>query len=156
MVENTKDLYNFILSAQYKNILDQLVDLTGISIYTEYDETIFKFDKNRLEMSNVSLHDMETLMQTDNSQFISFCAAKIELFKSQPNKQEFPKGEETEDFDQKEQLLGFSRGILAMYAIEFLLARKGQKDLEEYAKKARIPFAKKYAQDILKLIAPSS
>ena len=94
-------------------------------------------------------------MRSGDSRFVSFCVAKIESFKAKADEQEYPEGEEVEDFDRKEQQLGFSRGILVMYAIEFLLGCKGRQNLEEYVKKARIPFAKKYVKDILNLIGLS-
>ena len=100
--------------------------------------------------------DIDALVRTCDRGFISFCVAKIELFKKKAAMQEFPKGEEVEDFDQREKLLGFSRGLLLMYAIEFLLGCKGQQNLDEYIRKARIPSAKKYVKDILDLIKLST
>ncbi|QCP54366.1 hypothetical protein FAZ95_36100 [Trinickia violacea] len=145
-------LYEFAFSPQYQKCLDEVCKRTGILIYAQYGDVIFKFDKGRVEVSGMSLRDIEALVQTYNDTFINFCVAKIEFFKKNAVGQEFPKGEEVEEFDQKEQVQGFSRGILLMYAIEFLLAAKGREHLEEYVKTARIPHAKKYVKDILDLI----
>ncbi|AKV00548.1 hypothetical protein AKJ09_07211 [Labilithrix luteola] len=95
-------------------------------------------------------------MATRDRRFIDFCVAKIQRFEKQDAKQDFPKGEEVETFDQKERALGFSRGILLMYSIEFLLGLEGPQRLEAYVKKARIPSAKKYVKDVVDLIERST
>jgi hypothetical protein len=41
----------------------------------------------------------------------------------------------------------YSRGLLLAYGVEFLLGQKGLQFIEEYAKKQRIPLAKKYAKE---------
>lgn len=152
MVDDAEGLYEFAFSPRYQERLDEVRKRTGISIHAQYDDVIFKFDKGRVAASGVSPRDIETLVRVHDDRFIDFCVAKIEFFKKNAVEQEFPKGEEVEEFDQKEQVLGFSRGILLMYAIEFLLGAKGRQYLDEYVKKARIPNAKKYVKDILDLI----
>jgi hypothetical protein len=117
MVDDNQDMYGFILSSQYQRILDEVIKQTGISLHTQYSDVIFTFDKTRVEASGVPLQDIDALVRTCDRGFISFCVAKIELFKKPAAMQEFPKGEEVEDFDQREKLLGFSRGLLLMYAI---------------------------------------
>lgn len=155
MVKDLQDLYEFSLSPHYQAPLDEVCKQTGVSIHERYDEFIFQLDKEGIEASGVRPRDIEELVLMPGGRFIRFCVAKIEFFKKHAIEQEFPQGEEVEQFDQKEKLLGFSRGILLMYAVEFLLGETGGQYLEEYAKKARIPNAKKYVKEVLRLIKQS-
>ncbi|WP_419690690.1 hypothetical protein ACN22W_35565 [Burkholderia theae] len=152
MVEDIQGLYEFAFSPQYQEVLDELCGREGISIHAQYNDVIFRFDKGRVEASGLGSDEIKALVQEKDKRFIDFCAAKINFFRTHETKQDFPKGEEVEDFDKKEKILGFSRGILVMYAIEFLLGIKGQQYLEEYVKKSRIPAAKKYVKDVMELI----
>ncbi|WP_420212020.1 hypothetical protein ACN8ZM_18815 [Burkholderia aenigmatica] len=156
MVMDIKNIYEFTFSSPYQEVLDELCEIGGISIHEKYDDVIFNFDKIRIENSGINPGEIEGLVIVKNRRFIDFCAAKIGFFKTQEARQDFPKGEEVEDFDQKEKLIGFSRGILLMYGIEFLLGLKGQQVLESYVKKSRIPGAKKYVKDVLALINQSA
>ncbi|WP_321954444.1 hypothetical protein [Paraburkholderia bannensis] len=152
MVDSEKTLHDLISSSLYQERLDALCSRSIISINAQYSDVIFKFDRNRLELSGLSVGDVKNLLDEEWGSFFEFCVRKIEFFKIKEDVQEFPKGEEVESFEQNEKLLGFSRGILIMYAIEFLLAIKGIKLLEEYAKKSRIPQSRQYSKDVFSLI----
>jgi hypothetical protein len=152
MVDQEKDLRELIFSALYQERLDELCTRSGVSIYSQYNDVIFKFDKNRFELSALDLTDVTKLLTDEWVRFSEFCVSKIELFRAREMKQDFPKGEEVEKFDQKEKLLGFSRGILIMYAIEFLLGIKGKDFLGDYVKKSRIPGAKQYVSEVMSLL----
>ncbi|WP_321880667.1 hypothetical protein [Paraburkholderia bannensis] len=151
MVDSEKTLRDLIFSSLYQERLDALCSRAIISTHDQYSDVIFKFDRDRLELSGLGVGDVKNLLDEEWERFFEFCVRKIEFFKTE-EVQEFPEGEEVESFEQNEKLLGFSRGILIMYAIEFLLAIKGVKFLEEYTKKSRIPQSRKYSKDVLSLI----
>jgi hypothetical protein len=152
MVDQEKDLRELIFSALYRERLDELCTRSGVSIHSQYNDVVFKFDKNRFELSALDLIDVTGLLTDEWVRFSEFCVSKIEFFRARKIKQDFPKGEEVEKFDQKEKLLGFSRGILIMYAIEFLLGVKGRDFLGDYVKKSRIPGAKQYVSEVMSLL----
>ncbi|WP_322094725.1 hypothetical protein [Paraburkholderia bannensis] len=117
MVDSEKTLRDLIFSSLYQERLDALCSRAVISTHDQYSDVIFKFDRNRLELSGLGVDDVKKLLDEEWGSFFEFCVRKIEFFKTKEDVQECPKREEVESFGQNEKLLGFSRGILIMYAI---------------------------------------
>jgi hypothetical protein len=106
----------------------------------------------RLKAAGLKVKDLETVLTTEFDRFVDFSAGKMK--QSDYDEQEYPKGEKPgkDDKDVIIEDLGYDPGFLIINMIEFILAKRGRKELELYFKAIRIPYASKYAKRIMGII----
>jgi hypothetical protein len=144
-------LVNKIIESDlYKKGVQEICKAVNIKTYPKYSDTEIELDIDMLEIANVTIDDLLTLLTGDFNKLISFSVAKIVKFDGVEEVQEYPVGEEPDEDDKDDNIVhqGYSKGFLLAYAVEYFILKHKPETLDNYLKISRIPQAKKYAKEL--------
>jgi hypothetical protein len=148
---NSSALITFVNSDIYNDGLKVIVERAEIKIAPDYCEVIQGFDMKSLNKGNVTIEYCKELLENDFDTIINFCVEKLKKYDDEEDDGgEFPEGEGLGE-DEKPTLIasdGYAKGFLLMYIVEYHFLKNNPKGLLNYIKGNRIPFAKKYEQEL--------
>ena len=122
-----------------------------INVLSEYSEVVENRDMQKMQVAQMTNSDAFNILRNEYSLFEKFVLSKIVKFENVKTVEDFPKGEEVEEEDNNETVLGYSFGFLLIYLIEYFLLSRKPEALEAYLKAIRIPQAAKYSKDLQKI-----
>ncbi|QXI35815.1 MULTISPECIES: hypothetical protein [Pseudomonas] len=139
----------------YKKLLSELVDVLHIEVESEYTEVFARLDSAKVARAKVDIDEL-MLALTDNFDLLrGYSISKFRaLSAEEEDEEEYPAGAEPSE-DEKSKTLSvgkYSQGFLLTNLIEYVLAKSSREQLLEYLKLSRIPRAKKYADQLFKLV----
>ncbi|WP_409488158.1 hypothetical protein ACK1U3_21055 [Pseudomonas promysalinigenes] len=139
----------------YKKLLSELVDVLHIEVESEYTEVFARLDSAKVARAKVDINEL-MLALTDKFDLLrGYSISKFRaLSAEEEDEEEYPAGAEPSE-DEKSKILSvgkYSQGFLLTNLIEYVLAKSGREQLLEYLKLSRIPRAKKYADQLFKLV----
>lgn len=137
-----------ISSSQYQNLIDTIQKRIRLKILNEYRDTVATRDEQKMKLANLSSDEALKLLEDDKSIFSGFVLLKLQKFENAKIDEEYPEGEEPEQEDDNETVLGYSKSFLLLYLIEYFLLKTNPSELEPYLKATRIPNAKKYEKEL--------
>jgi hypothetical protein len=137
-----------INSNQYQSLIEDIRKRTKLKILTEYRETAANRDEQKIKLAHLSEENIFAVIDTKTDSFKKFALLKMQKFENLQVVEEYPEGEELEEEDNNETILGYSKGFLFMYLIEYILLKDKPDELLNYLKSVRIPQAKKYEKEL--------
>ncbi len=141
-----------IQSAEYENLIKFVEDKILLKILNDYRDNAAARDEDKLNKANASSEDILKIITLEKTQFIKYLFAKIKQFENVKFKDDFPEGEEIEEEEDNETILGYAKGFILLYAIEFFLLKNGDNQkIETWLKECRVPQSKRYAKQLLKI-----
>ncbi|MBA6096172.1 MULTISPECIES: hypothetical protein [Pseudomonas] len=144
---------NIVGSSAYRELLAELVDATGIEVESEYAEVFARLDSTKIVKAKVDVDDLMFILTSQMDLIKRYSLSKFQALSDEEDDQEYPVGAEPSG-DERSKTLSvgkYSQGFLLTNLIEFALAMSGHECLLEYIKLCRIPHAKKYTDQIIKL-----
>ncbi|KXB37930.1 hypothetical protein HMPREF1869_00228 [Bacteroidales bacterium KA00251] len=144
-MEVSKQIIN---SIQYQSIVDNIQRRIKSKILSEYRDTAARRDEQKMKLANLSGVEIMKVLETDKDNFIKFSLCKMQKFENVEIDEEYPIGEKPEQEDDNETILGYSKGFLLSYLIEYYLLKNNPSELESYLKAVRIPNARKYNNEL--------
>jgi hypothetical protein len=144
---------HLIRSTAYKQLLAELVDAAGIEVESEYAEVFARLDSAKIVKAKIDIEDLISILTNKMDLVRQYSLSKFQALSDDEDEEEYPDGTEPSD-DEKSKTLSvgkYSQGFLLTNLIEYALAMSGRERLLEYIKLSRIPHAKKYADQIMKL-----
>ncbi len=140
-------------SSAYKKLLAELVDAAGIEVDSEYAEVFARLDSAKIVKAKIDIEDLMFVLISKVDLLRQYSLSKFQSLSDEEDEEEYPAGAEPSE-DEKSKTLSvgkYSQGFLLTNIIEYALAMSGRERLLEYIKLSRIPHAKKYADQIIKL-----
>ncbi|HDS1769754.1 hypothetical protein [Pseudomonas putida] len=154
MVINSGSLAaNLVGSSAYRELLAELVDATGIEVEPEYEEVFARLDSAKIVKAKVDIDDLMSILTNKIDLIKQYSLSKFQALSDEEDEEEYPVGAEPSG-DERSKTLSiekYSQGFLLTNLIEFSLAMSGRECLLVYIKLCRIPHAKKYTDQIIKL-----
>ncbi|WP_448177421.1 hypothetical protein [Pseudomonas putida] len=154
MVINSGSLAaNLVGSSAYRELLAELVDATGIEVEPEYEEVFARLDSAKIVKAKVDIDDLMSILTNKIDLIKQYSLSKFQALSDEEDEEEYPVGTEPSG-DERSKTLSiekYSQGFLLTNLIEFSLAMSGRECLLVYIKLCRIPHAKKYTDQIIKL-----
>jgi len=144
---------NLVGSSAYRELLAELVDATGIEVELEYAEVFARLDSAKILKAKVDIDDLTSILTSKKDLIRQYSLSKFQALSDEEEEEEYPVGAEPSG-DERSKTLSvgkYSQGFLLANLIEFALAMSGRECLLEYIKLCRIPHAKKYTDQIIKL-----
>ena len=144
---------NLVGSSAYRELLAELVDATGIEVELEYAEVFARLDSAKILKAKVDIDDLTSILTSKKDLIRQYSLSKFQALSDEEEEEEYPVGAEPSG-DERSKTLSvgkYSQGFLLTNLIEFALAMSGRECLLEYIKLCRIPHAKKYTDQIIKL-----
>ncbi len=149
-----KNLLKLIENKNYRKLLLITIDKIAINVKDEI-HTIYlnKFDEN-LSKAKISYEYINSILENnlDLEKVSNYIVKKLIKYDG-VDEQEYPDGEEPDE-DEKDIIIsddGYSIVFLAFHLIEYCIIKQDRNHIEDYVKAIRIPNAKKYAKEILKI-----
>ena len=155
VIDNLRKVQELVGSDTYKDLLLKVKDIANIDIEPEYEGVLANLDLAKITRAKIDLIDISRVLGESSKQIISYSVAKINLFSDDDESDgEYPPGEEPEPDDRSKTVsaITYSQGVLLGNTIEYILGTDSPEKLLTYLKLSRIPHAKKYASQILRLI----
>lgn len=137
-----------IESEAYANCINSIENKIYLKILDKYKENMANRDSGKMDKANVSSLEIINILEEDRIEFLDFLFSKIKKYENVKFKEDYPKGESPEEEEDNEEVLGYAKGFILLYAIEFFLLKNRPTDLESYLKETRVPQAKKYAKEL--------
>ena len=158
MVINSGSLAaNLVGSSAYRELLAELVDATGIEVEPEYEEVFARLDSAKIVKAKVDIDDLMSILTNKMDLIKQYSLSKFQALSDEEDEDEdeegYPVGAEPSG-DERSKTLSvgkYSQGFLLTNLIEFALAMSGRECLLVYIKLCRVPHAKKYTDQIIKL-----
>lgn len=135
-------------SSQYKNLVDNIKKSKRLKVLSEYRDAVASRDEQKMKLANLSKEEAMKLLEMDKDFFNKFVLYKMQKFENAKIDEEYPNGEEPEQENDNETILGYSKNFLLLYLIEYFLLKTNPSGLEPYLKATRIPNAKKYEKEL--------
>ena len=153
MVDENLDVAKKIISSQnYKDSVEELKKILGISVRASYEDVFANLDAAAITRSGLNGNEIESLISQRSTELKAYSVKKHRALNGLPDEQEYPVGEEPSEEDKDSNVVskGYAPGFLLANAIEFLLASKGVEFLQKYLKDSRIPKANAYSKQVIK------
>jgi hypothetical protein len=158
-VENLKSLYE---SDMYQGLLSEFAEHSKHKLDNREQNQIALLNKltryqKRYLILNIPFEVVLSEFEKNKSEFLNYQIAAIAFFNEEVEDNpdgEFPKGEELDKEDKSEtiEVLGIDKTFFVDKFCEFYLLKTGDKErLLHFLQTTRMPFAKKYAGQIMKL-----
>lgn len=144
---------NLVGSSAYRELLAELVDATGIEVEPEYEEVFARLDSAKIVKAKVDIDDLMSILTNKMDLIKQYSLSKFQALSDEEDEEGYPVGAEPSG-DERSKTLSiekYSQGFLLTNLIEFSLAMSGRECLLVYIKLCRIPHAKKYTDQIIKL-----
>ncbi|MCQ3032301.1 hypothetical protein NLO88_16720 [Pseudomonas syringae] len=141
MTDGTQEVKSIILCEQYQSIVDSIKKATNIKIHEDYNDILASMDSKRFALSGLSYDEvMESLKDK-----LSLLTYSINKFKN------IQKDIEQDGYEPSTPIKshGYAQGFLLANLMEYEIAKRGHKELEQYLKASRIPGWKNYAKEVL-------
>ncbi|MDR0606528.1 MAG: hypothetical protein LBG80_19830 [Bacteroidales bacterium] len=135
-------------SYQYQNLIKDIQKRTKLKILDEYRDAAANRDEQKIEIAHLSEKDIFEILDNQINDFKKFVLLKMQKFENVKVDEEYPEGEEIDDDDVNETVLGYSQGFLLMYLIEYCLLKDNLSNMLTYLKAIRIPHASKYEKEL--------
>ncbi|MCQ2995614.1 hypothetical protein NLO95_16010 [Pseudomonas syringae] len=141
MTDGTQEVKSIILCEQYQSIVNSIKKATEIKIYEGDDDILASIVSKRLALSGLSYDE---IMESLKDEF-SLLTYSINKFKN------IQKDIEQDGYEPSTPIKshGYAQGFLLANLMEFEIAKRGHKELEQYLKASRIPHWKNYAKEVL-------
>ncbi|MCO6561210.1 MAG: hypothetical protein J6574_08970 [Gilliamella sp.] len=146
---NIKEIQYFVNSSLYKTALDKLEQKYKITTNgKELPSVLFEYDANKINLSGANLSDLENILSNSLASFLKYIAIKFVVLLDEPDEQE---GNDEED-------VTISVGapyedFLIIHLLEYYLITSDAGNLINYLKKIKIPYSKKYCEQLKKIYA---
>ncbi|WP_447781286.1 hypothetical protein [Pseudomonas plecoglossicida] len=154
MVINSGSLAaNLVGSSAYRELLAELVDATGIEVEPEYEEVFARLDSAKIVKAKVDIDDLMSILTNKMDLIKQYSLSKFQALSDEEDEEGYPVGASPSG-DERSKTISvgkYSQGFLLTNLIEFALAMSGRECLLVYIKLCRIPHAKKYTDQIIKL-----
>jgi hypothetical protein len=158
-VENLKSLYE---SNMYQDLLNEFVQRSNYKLDNREQNTTILSNKltrykSRYLILNIPFEEVLSEFEKNKDEFLNYQIAATTFFNEKKDENpdgEFPKGEEHDEDDESKviEILGIDKTFFIDKFCEFYLLKTGDKErLLHFLKTTRMPFAKKYAGQIIKL-----
>lgn len=155
MVVNSGSIAEQVIgSIAYKEMLSELVTIAGIEIEPEYSEVFARLDSAKISRAKLDAEELIGFLISNTDAIKKYSIDKLHAFSDDEDDEEYPVGSEPRE-DEKSKILSvgkYSQGFLLTNIIEYALVTAGREKLLEYVKSSRIPQAKKYTDQIVKLV----
>jgi hypothetical protein len=141
----------FINSDIYNNVIQTLIEKSGIEINEEYTISVKEREMNLLSKSNLTIDAIKNILENDFDKIINFTLLKMDKYKNEKdNGGDFAKGESLgkEDRPKTIKILPYYKTFMLQYIIEYYFLKISQDKLLQYIQKVRIPQAKKYEREL--------
>ena len=145
VIQKSRKIIN---STEYGQLLKELQKKIKLRILSDYSDNAANRDDKKLNVADMSEDDVLDIINNDKKYFQYFILEKIRAHEDVGAEEEYPKGEEVEEEDANELTLGYARGFVLLYAVEYYLLKNNPIFLEKYLKETRVPQAKKYAREL--------
>ncbi|MCD5973497.1 hypothetical protein [Pseudomonas quasicaspiana] len=141
MTDDTQEVKSIILCEEYQSIVNSIKKATNIKIHEDYNDILASMDSKRFALSGLS-HDevMESLK--DKPSLLTYSINKFKNIQKDTEQD----GHEPSTLIKSH---GYAQGFLLANLMEFEIAKRGRKELEQYLKASRIPDWKNYAKEVL-------
>ncbi len=148
------DVNYFVTSNAWTDTERNLADCIGLKLI-EANAVVIDLLAKEIKQSDFTLEEIRAVIDTDGQRFLNFCRRYYQMASKTADKEEWNKFEGDQQRRKKHdvQELGICQGFMMTYALQFLYAKSKPKLLLEFLKRRRIPQAKKFAADVLKLYA---
>ena len=146
MLESIK----LVESKVYRNYLILIEKKVGLKILDKYRDNTAKRDADKMSKAEVNAIALKSILENDKSIFTEFVFSKIRKFDKLELKEDYPL-QSLEQEDNNEQILGYAKGFVLQYLIEYHLLKYNSEKLELYNLSCRIPQAKKYAKQLIEI-----
>lgn len=139
-------------SEQYQNFIDIVRKKTQLRVLDDYKNTAEERDNKRIEVSGMTLDDFYDIFHNHKGNFSRFVFCKMGKYENIKIDEEYPSGEDNSgNNDGEENIIGYSRGFILMYLIEYFLLKNKPLELINYLKTMRIPNAVKYEKELQRI-----
>jgi hypothetical protein len=149
--DQSHDLAALVNSTSYRRALEWQVQ-QGLKIVPMDPKLALALALKAVVASGRTIADLAQMLDVFPMAFNKFVMAKLGKFTGD-DEEEYPPGEAPAKSDRPKtlQVLGYPESFLVAHLCEFALASVSPAEVEEYAKRYRIPKAKKYAKEVLRL-----
>ncbi|KAF0867290.1 hypothetical protein [Pseudomonas sp. LD120] len=144
MVNESEEIRAFLESEKYIYLTKKNNKNHRKKLCDDLYDAELEFGSNCLKSSELSLLDIDKLLENDADTLEKFCIKLIRAEDTFAVDQEFNLLDENEKEKENEVYVGHSQTFLLTFAILFLLLRDRRDHLPTYLKKTRQPNAKKY------------
>jgi regulator of sigma D len=146
------EMVNFLKTGVYVNLAKEFSKEYNLKI-VDFKEEDFEFYerimKKELNSAKLSLQEIEQILEVESEKIKKFINLNITYF-DKDTEQECSVGEEVEE-DTNSISLGYSYEFIFSFAIRYHIMKNNPLYFEEYSKKMRMPYAKKYTKQVKKL-----
>ncbi len=156
VAELSQDLGTLMQSGPYRETLRWHQD-RGLKIVPMDRKIALALAAKAVIAAECPVADLVRVLETSAPAFNLFVEAKLARF-SGDNSDEYPRGEAPpkEERPRTLEVAGYPESFLVVHLCEFTLAAHGAAALEAYAKRYRLPKAKQYAKDVLRIFGAAS
>lgn len=137
-----------IESEVYTDYINFVENKVVLKVLEKYRENTAIRDADKMSKAKVTSSEILDLLINDKEQFTAYIFSKIKKYENVKFKEDYPKGEEPEKEESNEEVLGYAKGFILLYAVEYFLLKETPEDLEFYMKETRVPQAKKYTKEL--------
>jgi hypothetical protein len=146
---NIKEIQDFINGSLYKTALNKLEQKYKITTNgEELPSVLFKYDANKIHLSGATLSDLENILSNSLTSFLKYIAIKLVVLQDEPDEQE--------GNDEKDVTISVDdpyEDFLIIHLLEYYLITSDAGNLINYLKKIKIPYSKKYCEQLKKIYA---
>ncbi|WP_276379043.1 hypothetical protein [Flavobacterium sp. H4147] len=142
-----KTLVDFVNSTTYDVLLENVKLRINIEIDDNIPDVVWGFSIKELNLANVTVDDLKSLIELHTDSISAYVEIKLKKY-SDDIEQEYPEGYEPEEENDEIVNLPFYKNFLIIYLAEYWILKENPKEIENYVRALRIPYAKKYAKEI--------
>lgn len=147
------EIVSFLKTEHYLNLISNICEEYHLKLADFQEEESDFYERilnKKLNNAQVSFNEIKEFLKEESERIKEFSILNINFF-DKDEEQEYPKGEEIEKEDSISTSLGYSYDFIFSFAISYYILKTKPDYFEEYSKKMRIPYAKKYAKQVKKL-----
>jgi hypothetical protein len=148
METKNKSIEKFISSELYQKAINEIIALTDIGVDFEYEDVLKELDIKKLSIANLTVFDIEQILNYDYQKLISFSTNSIKKYHNKSVEQEYPIGEEVEEENDNAVYGNYVISFFLIYIIEYYFLKNKPSELITYLKSSRIPQAKKFEKEL--------
>ena len=143
-----EDVKAWVNSVEYDGLLKNVCEKLQIKVNHESQpDVIWQLDVKKLNLAELNIEDISAVAKSYEL-VAEYVRKKLISSEINPDEQE---GGDPDDEDDDVEVHAFYKSFLNLYLIELHFLKFNPSGLENYLKLIRIPFAKKYSSQIIKI-----
>jgi hypothetical protein len=143
----------FVATTEFQDAVEEIRKRTGCIVLPKHNPGL---DELRLKAAKLKTEDLVNILNSEFEKIVSFSVEKRKIPPDHDDN-EHAKGEKPgrDEKPTNVKVLGWTKNGLVFNLIEYILMRKGGKELEEYLKAIRLPKIPQFSKQLRKALKDS-